>query len=607
MPTHLSGAIAKRNLNLAEYHNPQQEGGGGERRMLLVFAITFAAIILGQVFLFRNRPNPQQQRPVPPEAIQRSANKPEKSVTAPESSAEVSGAGKGPRALVASKSATNEIETVVENSLYRIVFTNRGAQVKSWILKNYKDEDGSPLDLVNKDATKFGFPLSLYTYDQSLRNQINSVLYVVVPNGNVSSPGRLTYEYADGDVTVRKAYEFGDTYVIGIDTEVTQNGRSVLAYPTWPAGFGDQTTGPLYASARVDYMADGKVERLAAKKVSNGNTLRGPFSWSGVQDQFFAAIFLPDNPDTAAMVTLHESISVPKDSRRPDPNSMNRYEVLGVAVGDTIGVTRERLFVGPKALEVLESVRSNTAPGQMNGPDLRNVVDFGFFSVIARPLFLWLKWTHEHMVSNWGVAIIILTVVINLVLLPLRIASMKSALRMQKLQPQMKAIQERYKKYSMRDPKRQEMNAEIAELYKRERVNPAGGCVPLIIQMPFLFAFYSMLGNAIELRQAPFLWLHDLSSPDKLFIMPVVIVISTYLVQKMTPSSGMDPKQQQMMTLMMPLMIGFFSYSLPSGLSVYWVVGNIIAFIQQYVMNRSSLGREMRAEAEKRARKRASK
>ena len=241
----------------------------------------------------------------------------------------------------------------------------------------------------------------------------------------------------------------------------------------------------------------------------------------------------------------------------------------------------------------------------MNGPDLRDVVDFGFFSMIARPLFLWLKWTQEHIAGNWGVSIIILTVIINLVLLPLRITSMKSALKMQKLQPQMKAIQERYKKYPMRDPKRPEMNAEIGELYKREGVNPAGGCVPLIIQMPFLFAFYSMLANAIELRQASFLWLHDLSSPDKLFVLPVVMLVSTFLMQKMTPNSGMDPKQQQMMTLMMPLMITWFSYSLPSGLSVYWIVGNIIGIAQQYIMNRSSLGREMREEMEKRARKSA--
>ena len=430
------------------------------------------------------------------------------------------------------------METVVENQLYQIIFTNRGAQVKSWLLKKYKDEDGHPLDLVNKNAAKFGLPLSLYTYDENLRNQINSALYVASATGTITAPGELTFEYANGDITVRKTFQFGDTYVISIETSVTQNGKLVPAYPMWPAALGDEITAPSYAAEKIEYMADGKVERLAAKKVSSGNTMRGPFNWAGSQDQFFAAIFLPDNPDTAAMVTLHNAITVPKEPKKPDPNNVNKYDVLGAAVGDTSGVTKERLFVGPKALEVLESVRSNTAPGQMDGPDLRGTVDFGFFSIIARPLFLWLKWTHEHMASNWGVAIIILTVIINLALLPLRIFSMRSALKMQKLQPQMKAIQERYKKYPMRDPKRQEMNAEIGELYKREGVNPAGGCLPLLIQMPFLWAFYTMLGNAIELRQAPFLWLHDLSSPDKLFIMPVVIVISTYLMQKMTPKLG---------------------------------------------------------------------
>jgi YidC/Oxa1 family membrane protein insertase len=579
--------------------------------MLLVFAVTFAVIILAQLFLFKNRPNPNppQPKPVPGESTQRSKPGPNAPSSAGPTASNAPGQSpaNAAKTSVVSKSASSETETIVENSLYRIVFTNRGAQAKSWVLKKYKDEDGKPLDLVNKDAEKVGLPLSLFTYDENLRNRINSALYVGPPGGNVTAPGKLTFEYADNNVTVRKTFQFDDSYVISIEAEVTQDGSMVKAYPAWPAGFGDQTTGPLYASALIDYMAGGKVERLAAKKVSNGNTLQGPFDWAGPQDQFFAAIFLPDNPDTTAMVTFREVITVAKDPKKPDPNNVNRYDVLGAAVGDTTGVSRERLFVGPKALEVLESVRANSAPGQPNGPDLRDVVNFGLFRLIARPLFLWLKWTQEHMTSNWGVAIIILTVIINLALLPLRITAMKSALKMQKLQPQMKAIQEKYKKLPMRDPKRQEMNAEIAELYKREHVNPAGGCIPLIIQMPFLFAFYAMLQNAIELRQAPFLWLHDLSAPDKLFIMPVVIVISTYLVQKMTPNTGMDPKQQQMMTLMMPLMIGFFSYSLPSGLSVYWVVGNIIAIVQQNIMNRSSLGREMRAEAEKRARKKASK
>ncbi len=501
------------------------------------------------------------------------------------------------------KAASSEAETVVENDLYRIVFTNRGAQVKSWVLKKYKDNDGQPLNLVNSKSTGFGLPLSLYTYDPNLRKQVNSALYVGDAAGTITAPGQLSYEYSQGNVRVRKSFYFGDSYVISLETSVSQNGKVIQAFPMWPPGFGDQQTGPSYASSRIDYMAQGKVERLAAKKVSGGNTLRGPFNWAGPQDQYFAAIFLPDDPDTAAMVTVRESIAVPKDPSKPDPNNVVKYDVLGAAVGDINGVTKERLFVGPKAVHILQSVRSNVAPGQENGPDLRDAVDFGFFSIIARPLFLALKWTHDHIASNWGVAIILLTIVINLALLPLRITSMKSALKMQKLQPQMKAIQEKYKKLPMRDPKRQEMNAELAELYKREGANPAGGCVPLVIQMPFLFAFYSMLGNAIELRHASFLWLHDLSSPDKLFILPVLIVITTYLVQKMTPNAGMDPAQQRMMTMMMPLMIGFFSYSLPSGLSVYWTIGNLIAIAQQYIMNRTGLGKEMRAEMEKRARK----
>ena len=573
--------------------------------MLMVFAVTFALIIIAQLFFFKDR-GKQPASPNPAQTAQPASQAPSAPSEAPAAAAAPAEKASSQSSFPA-KAATAEAETVVENSLYKVTFTNRGGQVTHWILKKYKDDNGDPLDLVNKETAKLGLPLSLWIYDENLRNQLNSALYVGSASRTITAPGELTYEYGQGGVSVRKTFEFGDSYVVSVETEVTQNGRALQAYPMWPAGFGDQTTGPLYASAKIEYMAGGKVERIAPKKVSNDNTLRGPFDWAGVQDQFFAAIFLPDNPATAAMVTLHEAISVPKDAKNPDANKVDRYDILGAAVGDTSGTTRERLFVGPKALEVLESVRSNTAPGQMNGPDLRNVVDFGFFSLIARPLFLWLKWTQEHMASNWGVSIIILTVIINLALLPLRITSMKSALKMQKLQPQMKAIQERFKKLPMKDPRRQEMNAEIAELYKREGVNPAGGCVPLIIQMPFLFAFYSMLQNAIELRQAQFLWLHDLSSPDKYLIMPVVIVISTYLVQKMTPNSGMDPKQQQMMTLMMPLMIGFFSYSLPSGLSVYWVVGNIIAILQQYLMNRTSLGQEMRAEAEKRARKKASK
>jgi len=565
--------------------------------MLSIMVAVFALILVSQFVLTKNKPNtPPGAQPVPTAKAPETAAPAE--VVATREAAPASGSAPA-------KAASTESETVVENDLYRIVFTNRGAQAKSWFLKKYKDERGHPLDLVNAASSSFGLPLRLFTYDEALRTKINSALYVGSPSGPVAAPGELTFEYSDGSLTVRKTFRFDDTYVIGIVTSVTVNGQPIEAYPAWPAGFGDQGTAPSFASARVDYFAGDKVERLAAKKISGGNTLRGPFQWAGPQDQYFAAIFLPDVPSQAAMVTFRNAIEVPKDPAKPDPNNLTKVEVLGAAVGDVDGTTRERIFVGPKTLDVLATVHSNTLSGQPGGPDLTHAVDFGFFSLIARPLFLWLLWTHDHIAPNWGVSIIILTVIINLALLPLRITSMRSALKMQKLQPQMKAIQEKYKKYPMRDPRRADMNAEISALYKEHGANPAGGCLPLVIQMPFLFAFYSMLGVAIELRQAPFLWLHDLSSPDKLFVLPVLIVVSTLFVQKMTPSAGMDPAQQRMMTVMMPLMLGFFSWSLASGLSLYWVIGNCIAIAQQYIMNRTGLGKEMRAEAEKRARKAA--
>lgn len=583
---------------MPEYRSPQQEESGGQSRMLLVLVVAFALILVGQFVFFKNKPA------TPP------AGQPAQSAKAPEAAppavatASAEPAGASPSSIPA-KVATTEAETVVENDLYRITFTNHGAQTKSWILKKYKDEKGQPLDLVNPALVDFGLPLGLYTYDETLRNKINSALYVAAPTSRLSVPGELTFEYSDGSLSVRKTFRFDTSYVVWLETVATVNGKPVQAFPMWPSGFGDQASAPSYASARIDYYAGDKVERLAAKKISGGNTIRGPLQWAGAQDQYFAAIFLPDDPTRAAMVTFRNEAQVPKDPAKPDPNNLTKVELLGAAVGGVDGVTRDRLFVGPKALDVLDKIHSNQLNGQPGGPDLTHVVDFGFFGLIARPLFLWLLWTHDHIASNWGVSIIILTVIINLALLPLRITSMKSALKMQKLQPQMKAIQEKYKKYPMRDPKRADMNAEISALYKEHGANPAGGCLPLVIQMPFLFAFYSMLGVALELRQAPFLWLHDLSSPDKLFILPVLIVISTLFVQKMTPSAGMDPAQQRMMTIMMPLMLGFFSWSLASGLSLYWVVGNIIAIAQQYVMSRTGLGKEMREEAEKRARKAA--
>jgi YidC/Oxa1 family membrane protein insertase len=589
---------------LPEYRNPQQDpGGGGSSRMTLVLVATFALILISQFFLFKNKPK-TNAAPTQPSSTQATPASEGKPGEAPASEPTASAQPAAPKST-AQKVASNEVETIVETDLYKITFTNQGGQVKSWLLKKFKDEHDQPLNIVNAGAAKYGLPLGLYAYDENLRNQINSALYVGSGEGPLGPGNTLTYEYSDGGVTVRKSFRFDQSYVVQVETAVTQNGKPVQAFPMWAAGLGDQESGPAYAASKIEYLSNDKVTRLEPKKISGGNTLRGCFNWAGVQDQYFAAIFLPDLPREAAVVTLHHEIKIPKNPDKPDSNDLVTYQVLGTAVGDVQGLTKERLFVGPKAVDVLESVRAHTDDGKPDGADLRQVVDFGYFSFFARPLFQWLKWTYNHMIHNWGWAIIILTIIINIALLPLRIASQKSALKMQKLQPQMKAIQERYKKLPMRDPRRAEMNAEISALYKKEGVNPAGGCLPLLIQLPFLWAFYSMLGNAIELRHAPFLWIHDLSSPDKLFILPVLIVASTYFMQKLTPSAGMDPAQQRMMTFMMPAMLGFFSWSLPSGLSLYWTMGNVIAIIQQSIMNRTGLGKEIRAEMEKRARKSA--
>ena len=502
----------------------------------------------------------------------------------------------------ATKQAASESETVVENDLYRITFTNRGAQVKSWILKKYHDDKGQPLDLVNNlAAEKYGYPLSLWTYDESQRNKLNSALYVASSSRTLNAPAKIiTFEYADSDVAVRKSFSFDQTYVIHVETSVVSRGSQVPAYPAWPAGFGDQSTLASYHSSQVEYQYNSNIERLAIKKVSGGSTLHVPFNWAGVTDQYFAAVFIPDDSQNYALVTLRNPLNVPKNPKNPNPQDTAPVEVLGAAVGNPSGPTVARMYVGPKALSTLESVTVPTIVGAEQ--DLRGLINFGFWGVIARPLFLWLQWTYRF-VHNWGWAICIQTLIINLALMPLRISSMKSALKMQKIQPQMNSIKEKYKKYGMRDPRRQEMNTEIGELMKNEGVSPVGGCLPLVIQMPFLFAYYSMLGSALDLRHARWLWIPDLSSSDPYHILPIGIFITMLFMQRMTPQAGMDPSQQKMMNVLMPVMMGFLSWNFASGLCLYWAEGNLIAIIQQMVMNRTSLGREMREMAAKRARK----
>lgn len=580
---------------MAEYQNPQHEPGG-EKRLLLIFLVTFVIMLAFQPLLKKYLPTatPPQQQASQSKAAEPATSQAPSATTAAPAAAIPAGV---------TKQAASEKEIVLENDLYRITFTNRGAQVKSWILKRYDNEaENGRLDLVNPAAaSQFGYPLSLWTYDADLRGKLSSVLYASSVEGQQSTPATVAFEYADQDLSVRKTFSFDNTYVVKVDTSVTYKGNFVAALPAWPAGFGDQVTPAFYNAGMIDYQYNKNIERVAIKKISGGGTVPGPFHWAGPADLYFAAVFIPDDPGSAAMITLRNQLSVLTDPQKSSGEKTN-VEVIGAAVGNLHAPTSERLFAGPKELEVLQKV---PVPGVTGGDnDLNGLVDFGWWGIIAKPLFVWLKWTYHHVVANWGWAIVLQTLIISVALLPLRITQMKSMLKMQRVAPQIKSIQEKYKKYSLKDPRKAAMNEEISAIYKREGVNPAGGCLPMLIQFPFLIAYYRMLGAAIDLRHAHWLWIKDLSAAEPFpYILPIIMVVSMLVVQKMTPQAGMDPAQQKMMTVMMPLMMGFIFFRLASGLNLYYAEANLISIAQQAVMNRTSLGQEMREMMAKRARK----
>ncbi|HSY91015.1 MAG TPA: membrane protein insertase YidC [Candidatus Binatus sp.] len=586
---------------MPDIQNPQHEPGN-EKRLMLVFLLAFIVMLAFQPLLKKYFPQPvtppqQQVQPAQPQPI----------TAAPSAAAATVNA-----TTTIIKQAARETETVIENDLYRITFTNRGAQVKSWILKKFDNEaQNGPLDLVNPEAAPtYGYPLSLWTYDETVRNQLTSALYVPSREGKQTSPATVTFEYADQDLSVSKTFTFDDTYIVAVKTNVTYKGSAVAALPAWPSGFGSQNTPAFYAAGFIDYQFNKNIERLPIRcgwslfskctDISGGKTISGPFHWAGPTDQYFAAVFIPDDPNSASMVTLRNSMSVKRDPQKPESKEMVNVDVLGAAVGNLRGATAERVFVGPKELEVLQKI---PIPGVGTDNDLNGLVDFGFFGIIAKPLFLWLKWMYHHVVANWGWAIVLQTLIISLAFLPLRITQMKSMLKMQRVAPQIKAIQEKYKKYKLNDPRKAPMQEEISALYKKEGVNPAGGCLPMLIQLPFLYAYYQMLRIALDLRHAHWLWIHDLSAADPMLLLPILMVGSMLIVSRMTPQPGVDPAQQRMMTIMMPLMMGFFFFRLPAGLNLYYAESNLIQMAQQSIMNRTSLGREMREMLAKRARK----
>ena len=590
---------------------------GGDFRSLILF--TFLALAALMVFQYFKKPeqNPQPAQNQQQQQAQQQAAQPSKPATSP-------GTAQSTAAKAASSelavTAAAESTTTLENDKFRITFTNKGAQVLHWILKSYTDSTGKPLDMVQQQAAnRFGLPLSLFTYDGGLATQLNTALYQASATGNLLAPSSVSFHYAANGLDVLKTFSFDSSYVLSVHVEVKRNGEPVRALVAWPAGLGDmeeflaangkRTTFSVPTASMFAWSIDGKQDTEASKKVSGNATFDQAYDYAALMDLYFAAAFLPNTPSRATLVTFHNIIDLPSDLS--DPNSTKKpVDVIGLAMGDQNGDTKLRVYAGPKETDILNSIHSMDTEGRPTGDSLGSLIQYGWWGVIAKPLYYALRWLHNLMgpgTNNWGWAIIIITVIFNLVLLPTRIWTMKSSLKMMRIQPKVDALKKRYAHLKINDPKRTEMNTEMMQLYKEEGVNMYGGCLPMLLQMPLFFAYYRVLLNAVELRQAHWFWLKDLSMPDPLHLLPLLIILTMFLVQFITPAPGMDPMQRRMMAIMMPAIMGFTLWHFASGLALYWITGNIINLIMQVAINKSKLGKEMHEIAARRAAKKLAK
>jgi len=535
-----------------------------EKRMLIAF-ILMGLVLFLTPYLYKPSTPPPKSNPAPvPQTQTPPVEKPQ--AEAPVRAAPAVGQ------VSASKEETFDIDT----DLYRVRFSNRGAVVRSWVLKKYKDGAGKPLELVSREgAARAGFPFSFEFPGGKAPAGLNQALFAATPSADGLG---VKYEFSNGHVVARKSFTFQkNRYLVGLSFSVDADGKPVPSVLTWRGGFGD-IGGFNHPSTLHSVYFDTSSNKLVmqqAKVAKNGPVSNfGDYSFAGIEDSYFAAAFLPSGQSPFELRTFSDQVS-------PTAGA-SEVPFLGVGVGGS-GENRFAVLVGPKDINILRSV----------SPKLEQIVDFGWFSIIAKPLFLALDWVNKHWVHNYGWSIVLVTVIINFLLLPLKFSSLKSMKKMQLLQPQIAAINEKYKGIGLRDPRKAEQNQEVMELYKKHGVNPLGGCMPMILQIPFFYAFYKVLTVAIELRGAHWLWVTDLSQPEHWWVvngfdirlLPIIMLVTQFIMQKMTPSTSTDPTQQRMMMLM-PLILGFMFYGISSGLVLYWLTGNVVGIAQQWFINR---------------------
>ena len=532
-----------------------------EQRLLLAFVLMGGVIFLSQYLL-----------PKPQPAAQKKAAEVAKKQDAPAAATPAAGAAGTPAAgeAPAVTQAQQPEYPVFENDLYRVKFSNRGAVVLEWHLKQFKDNDGKPVDLVNvENVTLLGVRPFAYLYkDQKPAADLNEKLFAVT-----KLTDGVQFDFAEGGTVARKSFKFvNGRYLAEVDSAVTMNNAAVTHGLVWRGGFGDHSVPKAYAAQFAVYLPpdDSSPTTFESGKASDGPiATAGNYVFAGLQDQYFAAVALPKPGQTIELTALSDSLPYPAKSNDKLP-----HVGAGLSVA---GRNQFTMFVGPKDLDLLSETDKR----------LVSLVDWGWFGWIGRPLFAALRYLDANLVHNWGWSIIILTVLINLALIPLKLSSMKSMKKMQALQPEIQRINDKYKGVSFNDPRKQDQNKEVMELYNKNGVNPAGGCVPMLLQFPFFIGFYKVLNVATELRGTPWYWVKDLSQPETLPVrlLPLMMIGSQFYLQKMTPTSGMDPSQARMM-LLMPLMMGFLFYNASSGLVLYWLTGNLVGIAQQLLFNK---------------------
>lgn len=460
--------------------------------------------------------------------------------------------------------ATALQETTIDAPEFIARFSNRGAELVSFLPKKYKTNTGQLVELVKaRDPQRSDFPFAIETSNLALSTRLNTALYAVTDRVE-KNVHVLDYRYSANGVSVTKTFRVGHEFQFDFAVNVAPAmPYRVMLGPGIRTLSADERDTQFFITGNGVMQREGKLKILPREK-SDRVSIFEDVQFVGIEDNYFLAVLKP----TRSGEGIIRRIEVKSD----DPKVPGRKELYAGLNAAPDGTVAGQAFFGPKQTNVLEKY------------GLESTMQFGFFGFIARFLLEALIWVNTF-TKNYGFAIIVLTIIIKIVLYPLQHKSIVSMKKMQKVQPKTEAIKNKYKKARSDPEQRQKMNVEMMNLYKQEGINPMGGCLPIVLQLPILWGFYGLLSRAIELRGAPFIWwIHDLSGKDPYYITPILMTATMFIQQAITPTS-VDPMQKRMF-MIMPLVFGWIFKEFPSGLVLYWLVQNLLTIAQQMIMNR---------------------